>query len=34
MDKEYVEWNTTQPQNIMNNAIQSNMNGPRNDHTK
>ena len=38
MDKEdvgtYIQWNITQPLKIMNNAICSNMNGPREYHTE
>ena len=40
MDKEnlhkriYTQWNTTQPIKEWNNAIRSNMDGPRDYHTK
>ena len=30
----YIQWNTTQPQKEWNNAICSNMDGPRDYHTK
>ena len=33
-DKVHIQWNITQPQIRMNNAICSNMDGPRDYHTK
>ena len=30
----YIQWNITQPQKEWNDAICSNMDGPRDDHTK
>ena len=30
----YIQWNITQPKKELNNAICSNMDGPRDDHTK